>query len=379
VEPEDEVLKRIHIDLWGPASVKSVGGALYLMVLVDGGSSMKFGYLLSHKTANLTLQVFTEFHLKAERVTGKKLQHVRVDLGHEWWNEKWDDYLRSHGIIKEGSTPYAHGQNGIAERAIRTIIGSIRCLLFDAGLSKSMWVEAAACSIYVQGFVPSNRHPGVVPLERWTGKKQDISHLHPFGCVAYAQVPTELVVSKLDPQSIKYIHIGYYGHGTYKLYDPASRLVIKAWNVIFEEGLSHLTLPPPPDFFPDPSPDTPTPPLDKVQHISCPALPVAPRIRLTDPPVHSTCLTETTAGPAPIPATPPSLIPSPPPALCRSTRVQHPTTASREAEETLLQETEARKWGDDWAMDGETPWAFMADDDLRVPATYTEAMRRPVI
>jgi len=111
VEPEDEVLERIHVDLWGPASVESVRGALYLMVLVDGGSSMKFGYPLSHKMADLTLQVFTEFHLEAERVTGKKLQHVRVDLGHEWWNEKWDDYLRGHGIIKEGSTPYTHGQN----------------------------------------------------------------------------------------------------------------------------------------------------------------------------------------------------------------------------------------------------------------------------
>ena len=377
VEPKDEVLEHIHVDLWGPASVKSVGGALYLMVLVDGGSSMKFGYPLSHKTADLTLQVFTEFHLEAECMTEKKLQRVRVDLGRERWNKKWDDYLHGHGIIKEESTPYAHGQNGVAEHAIRTVIGSVRCLLFDARLSKSMWAEAAACSIYVQGFVPSNRHPGVVPLERWTGKKQDISHLHPFGCVAYAQVPMELVVSKLDPRSIKYIHIGYYDRGAYKLYDPASRSVIKAWNIIFEEGLSHLTLPLPPDFFPDPSPDTPTPPLDKVQCVSHPALPVAPCVCLTDPPLHPTCLTETTAGPAPIPATLPSLIPSPPPALHCSTRVQCLTTASREAEETLLQETEACEQGDDWVTDGETLQAFMADDDLHVPATYAEAMRHP--
>jgi hypothetical protein len=42
VTSEDGVLEHIRIDMWGPASVKSVGGASYLMVLVDGGSAMKF-------------------------------------------------------------------------------------------------------------------------------------------------------------------------------------------------------------------------------------------------------------------------------------------------------------------------------------------------
>lgn len=44
---------------------------------------------------------------------------------------------------------------------------------------------------------------------------------------------------KLDPQSIKYIHIGCYGHGGYKLHDPASGNIIKSHNVIFEEGIGH--------------------------------------------------------------------------------------------------------------------------------------------
>ena len=96
-------------------------------------------------------------------------------------------------------TPYAHAQNGVAEQAIRTVIQSVRSLLFDAGLPKSLWAEAASCAVYVQEFIPSSRHPGVVPLECWMRRKQDISHLCPFRCVAYAQVPAELVVSKLDP------------------------------------------------------------------------------------------------------------------------------------------------------------------------------------
>ena len=95
-------------------------------------------------------------------------------------------------------TPYAHAQNRVAEQAIRTVIQSVRSLVFDAGLPKSLWAEAPLCVIYVQGFIPSSCHPGVVPLECWMGRKQDISHLHLFRCVAYAQIPAELVASKLD-------------------------------------------------------------------------------------------------------------------------------------------------------------------------------------
>lgn len=56
------------------------------------------------------------------------------------------------------------------------------------------------------------------------GKHQDLAHLHPFGCMAYAKIPEE------------YTLIGYFGHGTYKLWDWASGTAIKSRDIIFEEG-----------------------------------------------------------------------------------------------------------------------------------------------
>jgi len=132
------------------------------------------------------------------------------------------------------------------------------------------------CDIYVQEFIPFSHHSGVVSLEYWMRRKQDIFHLHPFGCVAYAQVPAELMASKLDPQSIKYILIRYYGHGAYKLFDSVMGAVIKTQNVIFEEGPSHLTLQQPlADFFPEPIPGTPALSLSDLHCISHPCLPIA--------------------------------------------------------------------------------------------------------
>ena len=128
-----------------------------------------------------------------------KLIRIRVDMGSEFFNDKWQDYTKTHGIIVEFSAPYAHGQNGMAERGMRTIIEGTRCLLVDSGLPPSLWADAAATVIYLRNFVPSARHPGVVPAEQWTGKRQNISHLRPFGCTAYAKVPVGIGISKLLP------------------------------------------------------------------------------------------------------------------------------------------------------------------------------------
>jgi hypothetical protein len=115
IEPETEVLQQVYIDLWGPARVRSVGGAEYMMVFNDGGSSYQVGYFLNSKSADTTLSTFTEFHVKLEWETGKKLIRLRVDMGSKFFNQKWRDYTTKHGIIVEYSTSYAHGQNGVAE------------------------------------------------------------------------------------------------------------------------------------------------------------------------------------------------------------------------------------------------------------------------
>jgi len=186
------------------------------------------------------------------------------------------------------------------------------------------------------------------------------------------------VASKLDPRLIKYVLIGYYGRGAYKLFDSATGAVIKARNIIFEEGPSHLTLPQPPaDFFPEPAHDAPAPLSHGPHHISRPGLPIAPRVRSTDPPLHPSCLAETSTLPD-VPMVPPaSSTHTLPSALRRSTCTINPTPASRAAEETLNMERLARECGEDWATDGRTPQAFMTNGDVHVPSHYAEAMRRP--
>ena len=74
VEVEHEVLRRVHIDLWGKAHVRSLGGAWYMMLLTDGRSSYRKDHYLSDKSGDTLLKCIKVYHVKSERQTGKKLK-----------------------------------------------------------------------------------------------------------------------------------------------------------------------------------------------------------------------------------------------------------------------------------------------------------------
>ena len=150
-------LELVSFGLWGPSHVQSVGGKLYLIIIVDAGTSYKYGAYLSDKSDSTNLAAFEIFHARAETATRKKIRRLRADGAFD--TATWRDYLQKHGIAQELMAPYSLSQNGLAERALRTTMEDVRTLLRDSGLSHSFWAEAAAHSIYTQNLIPSCRHP----------------------------------------------------------------------------------------------------------------------------------------------------------------------------------------------------------------------------
>lgn len=212
-----------------------------MIVAVDGGSSHMSGYFLPRKDAATTLAAFMSYHIKSKCQTGKKLKLVWVDAGQEWVNELWAAYLGNHGIVLKITTPYAHAQNGLAERANHMILEGMCYMLAESGLPKESWAEVAATQIYTRNLLPSAWHPGTIPNEAWTGRRQCMDHLQPWGCLAWAKIPEELVRSKLDPRLVKTRLVGY-TNGGYRLYDQRSRSVVTSRDVIFDEGVGHRSL-----------------------------------------------------------------------------------------------------------------------------------------
>jgi hypothetical protein len=69
-------LDLVAFDLWGPSRIQSVGGKSYLMIIVDGGTSYKYGAYTSDKSDPTTLTAFNIFRVKAETATGRKIRRL---------------------------------------------------------------------------------------------------------------------------------------------------------------------------------------------------------------------------------------------------------------------------------------------------------------
>ena len=75
------------------------------------------------------------------------------------------------------------------------------------------------------------------PYEFWHGTKPSITHLHVFGCLAYALVPQQHC-NKLDDKAVKCIFVGYSSKSKgYKLFHPQTKHILFSQDVEFMEDV----------------------------------------------------------------------------------------------------------------------------------------------
>jgi hypothetical protein len=199
--------------------------ARYFLIFVDDYSRMCFVYFLQSKH-----QTFKK---------SKKIKNVRSDNGGEFCSTEMEDYLKRCGIVHQKTNGYTPEQNGVSERYNRSIVEKARCLLFDAHLPKSFWAEAVNTTVYMK-----NRSPAAgldsdsTPYEMWTGRKPNVSHLRIFGSPVMVHIPKEKR-RKWDKKAGKMYLVGYSDNiKGYRLYDPESRKIIVARDVVVMENVS---------------------------------------------------------------------------------------------------------------------------------------------
>ena len=89
--------------------------------------------------------------------------------------------------------------NGIAERANRTLLDGARAMLESSQLPEGLWAEAVSHHVWIRNRVPTRslKHDKT-PYELATGKKPDLSGIHPWGSKAWVK---RLDVGKLEPRA----------------------------------------------------------------------------------------------------------------------------------------------------------------------------------
>jgi transposase InsO family protein len=232
-----DILEIIHSDVCGPMNNTSLGGAKYFLTFIDDKSRKTFVYFL--KSKDEVFPKFKEFKALVENQTGKRIKTLRSDNGGEYVSGAFNQFLKENGIRHQKSIPYTPQQNGVAERANRTIVERARSMLHSAELNYELWAEAVFTAVYLKNRSPTTALLDMTPQEAWSGKKPSVNHLRVFGCKAYAHIPNHQR-TKLESKSKELIFVGYSTESKgYRLYDPTTKTVKLYRDVIFDEGIEN--------------------------------------------------------------------------------------------------------------------------------------------
>ena len=227
-------LQLVHGDLWGPAPTPSLGGARYAFVLVDDFSRLM--WVAPLKTKDEALPRFHSWKALVENQSGHMVKIFRSDNGGEFVSKAFKELLASSGILHQTTVPGTPQQNGVAERANRTLHDKERTMRLAAGLPEPLWAEATVTAAYLCNISPRS---GVAntPYEAFWGEVPDYTRLQAYGCRAFGAIPASKR-GKLDAKGKAKIFVGYgETQKGWKLWDPTTQKVTVECDVRFDETI----------------------------------------------------------------------------------------------------------------------------------------------
>ncbi|GJY79848.1 putative ribonuclease H-like domain-containing protein [Tanacetum coccineum] len=139
-------LQMLHMDLFGPTSVRSINHKTYCLVVTDDFSRFSWVFFLAFKDEIVGVLVI---YTKIENQLNHKVKLIRCDNGTEFKNREMNEFCGLKGIKREFSVARTPQQNGVAERKNRTLIEAARTMLADSLLPTVFWAEAVNTACYV--------------------------------------------------------------------------------------------------------------------------------------------------------------------------------------------------------------------------------------
>ena len=104
------------------------------MTFIDDYSRKTWIYILKEKSEAFVK--FKEWCTEVKLEKDCKVKCLRTDNGLKYLSKSFDDFCKQMGIKRYRTVPLNPQQNRVAERANRTIVERIRCMLFSSGLGK---------------------------------------------------------------------------------------------------------------------------------------------------------------------------------------------------------------------------------------------------
>ncbi|CAI6010753.1 unnamed protein product [Closterium sp. NIES-65] len=195
--PTEAPLQTLHMDVWGPARVRGLGGE------------------------------FSSGLLRA--------------------------CCRARGIRQTFTLPDSPQQNGIAERRIGMVMDVARTSMMHAAAPHFLWPFAVRYAAHQINLHPRVSRPETSPALLWTGKVGDASAFRVWGSRAFVR---DLSADKLSPRAAPSVFLGFPPDAPgWHFYHPTSCRVLSSQDVTFDESVPYYRL------FPYRTPSLPPPPL----------------------------------------------------------------------------------------------------------------------
>ena len=123
---------------------------------------------------------FKDWKKMIEKKTGRQVKCLHTNNGLEFCSDEFNTFFKKEGIVRHHTVCHTPQQNGVAERRNKTLMEKVRCMLSNAPLAKSFWVEVTSTSCYLINRSPSVAIKKKTPQEVWSSSLGTYSYLKFF-------------------------------------------------------------------------------------------------------------------------------------------------------------------------------------------------------
>ncbi|GJY79891.1 retrovirus-related pol polyprotein from transposon TNT 1-94 [Tanacetum coccineum] len=228
-------LELLHMDLFGPSVIKSYGGNLYTLVVVDGYSRYTWTRFL--KTKNEAFEKFEILSRKIQNQLGSSIIAIRTDHGREFYNEvQFGAYCDAQGITHNFSGLRTPQSNGVVERKNKTLQEMSRTMLNEQSIPQKFWCNVVDTSTYILNRILIRPILGKNPYEIFRGRKASLEYFKVFESKCFI-LNTKDYLTKFDLKSYEGVFLGYSQNSkAYVLLNKHTMKVEESLNVTFDES-----------------------------------------------------------------------------------------------------------------------------------------------
>ncbi|GKB12926.1 retrovirus-related pol polyprotein from transposon TNT 1-94 [Tanacetum coccineum] len=191
-------LELLHMDLFNPSAIRSYGGNLSTLGIVD--------------------------------------DYSRTDHGREFDNEvQFGEFCNANGITHNFSAPRTSQSNSVVERKNRTLQEMSRTMLNERSLPQKFWCNVVDTSTYILNRILIRAILGKTPYELLRGRKPTIYYFRVFGRKCF-NLNTKYYLTKFDPKSYEGVFLGYSQNSkAYIILNKHTMKIKESLNVTFDK------------------------------------------------------------------------------------------------------------------------------------------------